>query len=150
MKLKIINILASFFIAIVFLTACKDSKTDLLCKKWKTVALKNTKMEEEMKFMEQYVDTIGQNDPELRLAVNLDSTKMLIKEEMQRSLLEQKQAIENTLMEFKANGIAYTTSIVGVDSSIYSIENNFIKGKNINILYNQSGLFSAIHLFITA
>lgn len=127
MKLKIINILGSFFIAMVYLTACKDSKTDLLCKKWKTVALQNTKMEQEMKFMEQYVDTIGQNDPELRSSVNLDSAKMLIKEEMQRSVLEQKQAIENTLMEFKTNGIAYTTSIDGVDSAMFSIENNFIK-----------------------
>ena len=127
MKLKIINILASFFIAVVFLFRCKDANQDLLCKKWKTIALQNSKMEQEIKFMEQYVDTIGQNDPELRMAINLDSAKMQMKEEMQQSLFEQKQAIENTLMEFKSNGIAYTTSIDGIDSAMYTIENNFIK-----------------------
>jgi hypothetical protein len=127
MKLKIINILASFFIAVVFLFGCIDANQDLLCKKWKTIALQNSKMEQEIKFMEQYVDTIGQNDPELRMAINLDSAKMQMKEEMQRSLFEQKQAIENTLMEFKSNGIAYTTSIDGIDSAMYTIENNFIK-----------------------
>jgi hypothetical protein len=30
-------------------------------------------------------------------------------------------------MEFKSNGIAYTTSIDGIDSAMYTIENNFIK-----------------------
>ena len=127
MKLKIVNILASFFITLVFLVACKDANKDLLCKKWKTIALHNTKMDEEIKFMEQYVDTIGQNDPELRMAVNLDSAKLILKDEMQRSLFEQKQAIENTLMEFKSNGVAYTTSIDGIDSAMYTLENNFIK-----------------------
>jgi hypothetical protein len=35
---------------------------------------------------------------------------------------EQQISLENTLMDFKSNGIVYTTSIQGVDSAMYKIE----------------------------
>ncbi|MBK7690983.1 MAG: hypothetical protein IPJ31_07660 [Bacteroidetes bacterium] len=36
--------------------------------------------------------------------------------------------MENTIMEFKSNGVIYTTSIQGTDSAMYSIddENNIV------------------------
>lgn len=99
----------------------------MLCKKWKTVSFTNAKMDQEMKFMQEYIDTLGQNDPELKASINLDSTKMALQTVMEASLKEQKQALENTLMEFKTNGVTYTTSIDGVDSAMFTLEDNLIK-----------------------
>lgn len=127
MKSKFINIFCLVLICSTTFLACKSSQKDLLCKKWKTVALKNSKMEQEVLFMQQYIDTLGQNDPELKTLINIDSTKMMLKAEMEKSTKEQQLALENTLMEFKSNGVAYTTSIDGVDSAMFTIEENFIK-----------------------
>jgi hypothetical protein len=52
---------------------------------------------------------------------------MILKAQLTQSLKEQKLAEENTLMEFKSNGVVYTTSIEGTDSAMYHIEDNFIK-----------------------
>jgi hypothetical protein len=40
---------------------------------------------------------------------------------------EQQIALENTIMEFKSNGVSYTTSIDGLDSAMYTVEGQFIK-----------------------
>jgi hypothetical protein len=123
---KIINI--SIFIALLAaLVACKDEKKALLQKKWKTYQLQNNKMDMEVAYMRTYIDTLGKNDPELANALNLDSVKAILTADLERSLNEQQTALSNTLMEFKSNGVAYTTSIDGIDSTSYTIEGNYIK-----------------------
>lgn len=99
----------------------------MLCKKWKTVALQNYALERELAFMSQYIDTLGNQDPALQKEINIDSTKKMLAKTLQQSKVEQQQALDNTLMEFLPNGIAYTTSIDGLDSAMYAIEDNFIK-----------------------
>ena len=77
--------------------------------------------------MKLMIDTLGEKDPELRKTINIDSAKLILQAELNKSIQEQKLAEENTLMEFVSNGVVYTTSIEGIDSAMYSIEDNFIK-----------------------
>jgi hypothetical protein len=107
--------------------ACKTDKKSQLCRKWKTVALKNAKMEQDMQAMQIYLDTVGQNDPTLKEVVNLDSLKMEIRAEMQRSVKEQQVAMENMFMEFRSNGVVVNTSIDGQDSAYFTLEGEDIK-----------------------
>jgi hypothetical protein len=127
MNQKIINIsLAIIFTSVSFL-ACKESSKALLCKKWKTVSIQNRKMDEEIAFMKTYIDTLGAQDPELGKNINLDSVKLMLNADFQQSMKEQQIALENTIMEFKSNGVSYTTSIDGLDSAMYTVEGQFIK-----------------------
>lgn len=84
-------------------------------------------MERELAFMKDYMDTIGKNDPEIRELVNLDSLKLMLNEQLKSGMEEQKLQAENLVMEFKKNGIAYNTSIDGVDSAYYTLEGSDIK-----------------------
>lgn len=124
MRYPIMNILCGLFI---FLTACSDSKMNLLCKKWRTVALKNARMEGQIQQTEAMLDTLGQNDPELHQILNVDSLKNQIRQEIARSRQEQQLAMENMFMDFRSNGVVYNTSIDGTDSAYYTLEENDIK-----------------------
>ncbi len=111
----------------IFAHSCAENQQKLLCKKWKTVALYNSKMQSELDFMLKYIDTLGSNDSELRQSVNLDSIKNLLRSELQVSEDEHRLALENTIMEFLPNGKTYSKSIDGEDSAMYTIEDNAIK-----------------------
>lgn len=126
MKSPIIHI--SIVISILFFVfSCKNDHKTNLCKKWKTVSLKNMAMERQLDYTKEYIDTLGKNDPEFRKLVNLDSVKLLLNNQMKLDLEDQKLQVENLVMEFTKNGIAYNTSIEGVDSAYYSIEGDDIK-----------------------
>ncbi len=84
-------------------------------------------MENELIETQKYIDTLGQDDPELRQSINIDSAKMILQEQLDQSKEEQQIAEDNTIMEFLSNGVVYTTSTTGVDSAMYTIEDNFIK-----------------------
>lgn len=124
---KIVNISMFFVCILIGFTACNNDKKDLLCKKWKTIGLKNAKMDAEIASMRTYIDTLGKQDPELAKAMDLDSVKALLTADLEKSLRDQQTALANTLMEFKTNGVSYTTSIDGVDSAYYELEDSFIK-----------------------
>lgn len=127
MNAKLVHKLPFFYLLLFITIACNDSKTKLLYQKWKTIQLQNTKMDQEIATMRAYIDTLGNQDPELAKAINLDSVKALLSADLEHSLADQKAALANTLMEFKPNGISYTTSIDGTDSAAYQLEGNFIK-----------------------
>ena len=127
MNCKIINIILAFFVLIFIQIGCKSDKSKFLYQKWKTASLKNSTMEKEIKEMQAYIDTLGKNDAEVRNAVNVDSAKMILQAQLDQSIEEQRLASENTLMEFLSNGVVVTTSIDGVDSAMFSLEENLIK-----------------------
>lgn len=124
MRYSIINILGGL---LLLFAACSEPRKDQLCKKWRTVALKNAKMEEQIEQTEAMLDTLGQRDPQLHQVLNVDSFKNQIRQEIARSREEQKLAMENMFMEFKSNGVVYNTSIDGTDSAYYTLEENDIK-----------------------
>lgn len=127
MKQTFINTLLGVITLIFLQLSCKNEKSGLLYQKWKTVSLQNTTMDKEIREMKAYIDTIGDHDPEVRAAMDLDSAKMILQANLDKSMNEQKLAQDNTLMEFKSNGVSYTTSIEGVDSAMFTVEDNFIK-----------------------
>lgn len=85
-------------------------------------------MDAEIVSMQTYIDTIGNADAALRKQINIDSLKLILKAELDRAIKDQQISLENTLMEFKPNGVIYTTSIQGTDSAMYSLddENNIV------------------------
>ena len=127
MNLKITNTFVLVLYLFFMLSGCQSDTKKLLCRRWKTVSLKNSKMENEIQASKDYIDTIGKNDPELRSAINLDSAKFILQTQIAESIKEQRLAEDNTFMEFKSNGVAYTTSTEGTDSAMYSLEDHFIK-----------------------
>lgn len=127
MNAKIINISLAIAAFTAGLIGCKSSQKEVLCKKWKTISIQNATMDQEVASMQQYIDTLGAQDAELRSTINLDSVKMLLRSDLERSLKEQQTALENTLMEFMPNGVAYMTSIDGLDSAMYTLEDKYIK-----------------------
>lgn len=128
MRFDFMNIAVKAVFCTIIWCACATDNHSLLCKKWKSVALSNPKMDAEITSMQTYIDTIGNKDPDLKDQVNIDSLKMLLKAELDNAIKEQQVTLENTLMEFKSNGVVYTTSIQGTDSAMYSIddENNIV------------------------
>ena len=52
---------------ILSLNACQSDQKNYLYQKWKTISLKNSTMEKEIREMKDYIDTIGQNDSEFDL-----------------------------------------------------------------------------------
>ncbi|QLH46925.1 MAG: hypothetical protein HWD58_15640 [Bacteroidota bacterium] len=124
MRTPIINILGG---VLLLLTACSEPRKEMLCKKWRTVALKNAKMEAQIQQTEAMLDTLGQQDPELHQILNVDSLKTQIRQEIARSRQEQQLAMENMFMDFRSNGVVYNTSIDGTDSAYYTLEENDIK-----------------------
>jgi hypothetical protein len=111
----------------LLLFSCTSSNKKLLCQKWQTHTLQNAKMEEEIKAMQTLIDTLGQNDPALHIEIDVDSAKRILQSEFNTSLEEARLAKENTFMEFKSNGVVVTTSIDGVDSALYKVEDKWIK-----------------------
>ncbi len=127
MNLKNVDNLAALILLVFIMSSCNGGKSKLLCQKWKTVALKNSTMERSIQEMRDYIDTVGLRDEELRNAIDIDSAKRDLEDKLNKTLLEQKIAEQSTLMEFNANGVCYTTSADGVDSAMYTIEDDFIK-----------------------
>ena len=128
MRIHFMNIATKVLFCAIIWSACQTDKNSMLCKKWKSVALFNQKMDAEISSMQAYIDTVGNLDPTLSKQINIDSLKMLLKAELDNAIMEQQVTLENTIMEFKTNGVIYTTSIQGTDSAMYSIdeENNIV------------------------
>lgn len=126
MRINFINISVKLLICSLFFNACQSENSSLLHRKWQSVALSNPQMDEQISFMKHYIDTVGNNDPEIGKHIHLDSLKMVLREELSHILEDQKQMLENTLMNFQSNGVVYITSIDGVDSAMYKLEGNVI------------------------
>lgn len=122
MRKYFINIAINSVLFSVFFVSCKNNQQELLSKKWKSVHLENNKMNEEINSMKIYIDTLGENDPDLRKQINVDSLKSILNIQLENAVREQQMSLDNTMMDFKENGVVYTTSIQGVDSAMYHID----------------------------
>ena len=116
-----LNLLAVAAFMLLF-THCKNKQQDLLCKKWRTVAFENKKMQEQIKYFEHFIDTLKYNPNEYASMADLDSLKKGLQSDLDAMREEQRLALENNTMEFRTNGVTITTSIEGSDSAMYNIE----------------------------
>ena len=141
------NKIALFLAGITFLSACKSSNSDKLCQKWKTVSFRNFKMQSDLTDMQHYIDTLGAKDPDLHRQLDVDSLKQALKVDLEAMKQEQQLAQDNTLMEFRKNGLAFMTSIEGTDSAMYTLEGNLIKIDEGKLKgYGETMTFEILHL----
>ncbi|HMN32314.1 MAG: hypothetical protein IT215_03290 [Chitinophagaceae bacterium] len=121
MRINFINISIKTLISCLFIQACSTNNVQLLQKKWKSVELRNPQMDEELRLMKIYIDTVSRQAPMMQ-KTDIDSLKKALQFELDEMLKQQHTILENTLMEFQSNGVVYITSIDGVDSALYRIE----------------------------
>jgi uridine phosphorylase len=111
------------FSLLFFIAACNQTNNDMLCGKWKATNLHNPKMEKAIAQARADIDTLGNNDADMKKAVNVDSFRALSKKLLELDIAEQQKAFEQITYEFTKNGIAYLSDGVGKDSAKWSIEN---------------------------
>lgn len=127
MNRSCIHVASALLLLAVALFSCRENKGKWLCQKWKTIALKNTTMDKGIQEMKDYIDTLGQHDTELRNTIDIDSAKKSLEQILNETMMEQSIAEKSTMMEFKSNGICYTTSLEGIDSAMYSLDGHLIR-----------------------
>lgn len=115
--------------------------------KWKTISFRNSKMEAEIQNMKNYIDTVGNQDPEMRKATDIENLKKTLREELEIGIAEQKTNNDNMFIEFRPNQLMITTSIDGVDSAMFTMEDNFIKVDDATLKgYGESMTFEILQL----
>lgn len=105
----------------LFVTAC-NNKQNMLCKKWQTIKLYNPKMEQLIAQTKADIDTIGNTDAAIKESVNVDSFRMMMKQQLDNDMAQQAADLKNTVYEFNKGGIAYLRNGAMVDSAKWSIE----------------------------
>jgi hypothetical protein len=147
MKSTINHLFLIIFYFSTYLFSCKTNENKHLYQKWKSVSLQNNKMDDEIKKMQDYIDTVGNLDKEIGKATDIHLLKAELKADMEKGIAEQKQALENTLMEFTQNNMMISTSIDGVDSVMFEIEENTIKLDDAKLKgYGESMTFTILKL----
>jgi hypothetical protein len=106
--------------------SCQSSNQQLLVGKWKAVSLQNPTMDKEIAKAILDIDTFGNTDISITNAVNIDSFKAMRKQLLQQDIADQKKALQEISYTFSDKGIAYISDGVGIDSAIYTIEENNI------------------------
>jgi hypothetical protein len=118
-----------------------------LYQKWKTISFRNSKMEAEIQNMKNYIDTVGNQDPEMRKATDIENLKKTLREELEIGIAEQKTNNDNMFIEFRPNQLMIATSIDGVDSAMFTMEDNFIKVDDAALKgYGESMTFEILQL----
>lgn len=126
MRTQNVNIAVGIILTTLLCIGCGGNKHKNLEAKWKSAFLQNTKMDADISAMRAYIDTVGNQDVALRKQLNVDSLKNMLRAELENAMTEQRISLENTTMEFLPNGMVYTTSVSGVDSAMYEVEENMI------------------------
>jgi len=117
-----------FLVVLCFLSACTDSESKPeVTKRWKAVSIKNLTFEKEKAYYKILLDTITDKNERLEFFNgSVDSFKRFTKLAFQEQEEMQKMQVDNSFMEFKKNGVAYFTSIDGLDSAKWRQEENEI------------------------
>jgi len=91
------------------LLACRQSKEELIAKRWKAVSVESPKLDEEIRRQRTFVDTIGANNtPEVNEAQygvrNMDSMRQVMKQQLELVIARQKESMVNTWLDFHKDG----------------------------------------------
>lgn len=78
-------------------------------------------MNKNIQDMQLYIDTVGNQDIFLKKSINIDSLKKELQAQLNMAIEEQKVSQENSIMNFKNNGMVYSYNIQGVDSAKYIV-----------------------------
>lgn len=110
------------FSCTLLIVSCKDSKKDLISRKWQAVKLENPEMEQMIRDQEVFLDTFGRNaDENVNKAnygvTNIDSMRESLKMELNDFKAMQEHAVTNTWFDFRKNGVAIMDFSGQVDST---------------------------------
>lgn len=120
-------ILAVLSVSLVcFFGACNGDKASMISKKWKTTDIENTSIKKEMAYYKALMDTMTEKNEMVEFFGSVDSFKKVIVEDLAKQEEMQKTSLENSFMEFKKNKKVYFTSVDGVDSANWYIEEDDI------------------------
>lgn len=110
-------------LGVLMLAACQPNQKAELAKKWKTIDIKNTSLDREFAYYEKLMDTITVQNERLEFFDNsIDSFKRFTNETFKEQRQMMKTEVENSFMEFTKDGMAYFTSINGIDSAKWKME----------------------------
>ena len=104
------------------LYSCKQTKEEMLAKKWRGVSVSNPNLDSMVAEKEVFIDTFGRNtDAETNEKIygfkNVDSMRESLKAEWKDVRDMQKHAVENTWFDFRKNGTVVMNFSGQTDSS---------------------------------
>lgn len=140
MRTHFVNIAVNLLFCGFLLLSCNENRQDLLCKTWKGVALKNDRMDQDIRNMQTYIDTLGDKDAYLQSQFDIDSLKALLQAELNKGLQKQQEALESTRMEFRRNGIIISHSAQTTDTAQFQL-----KGENDIQITETKGNHKQLH-----
>jgi len=118
--MKKLLLLAMPFTVLVF--SCKNSREDMLAKKWQAVQLDNPEMDQMIKDQETFLDTFGKNTTEAENIANYgikntDSMRESLQVQLNDFKAMQEHAVKNTWFEFRKDGVALMNFSGQLDST---------------------------------
>lgn len=108
------------------LTACKQSKEEMLSKKWQAISVDNKQQDAYFTEQEKFLDTFGKStDAATNIAIygfsNVDSARESLKAQLKDYRAMQQHAIENTIFDFDPKGTAIMNFSGQMDTVTWSI-----------------------------
>lgn len=99
------KLIAPLLLALTVMTACKQSKKDMITGKWQAVKYENPEMDAFFEETGHYIDTLGSNgnaatNIELYGSNNIDSVRKAMREKRDSVMLMQNASVKNTTFEF--------------------------------------------------
>ncbi len=93
----------------IVLYSCKQSKEDIITRKWQAVKVENPELEQQITDSRVFFDTVGKSTDaatnELLYGVrNMDSMRIVLKTQLDSFLAMQQQTVQNTWLHFNRNG----------------------------------------------
>jgi PBP1b-binding outer membrane lipoprotein LpoB len=113
----------ALFIAL-FIGACGPNAQQKIAQKWQVSKVENPRMEKMMAQTLLDIDTMTAANPAFQNNVNIDSFKSYRKQLLAFDKQEQEDNLKNLSFDFKANKIVYITTLMGIDSAIWTITDN--------------------------
>lgn len=119
--------LGLLFLGAISLTACKQKPEDLIVGRWKGAYFKNPSFDSLMAEQEKMLDTFGNATPPELIkerfgTANIDSIRMVQKQQIKMYKEQQVASFKESTFEFKSNGTAVIGAGMGNDSAAWSIE----------------------------
>lgn len=115
-----------FVLTACFFAACKGDKASMIAQKWKTTNIENTSVKKEKEYYKKLLDTMTTQNEMVEFFGSIDSFKKVIIADLAQQEEIQKTNLENSFMEFKKNKMVYFTSVDGIDSAKWTLDDDDI------------------------
>lgn len=120
---------ALFFFLLLTFTACKESKKDLISRKWHATSVESPVLDEEVAQQRRFFDTVGKSgtpeENQQRYGVrNMDSMRRELHIQLDSMIALQKASMTQTWMDFKKEGTVIADFGNGADTVSWYFEDD--------------------------